>query len=336
MPSRVALGVILAAATVACVACGHGERQRVRTGRASDRATVVAQRQIAPRIVDLTVRSPALGRTAKVRLLTPTGWASRRSGQRWPVLYLLHGCCDTYDSWTRNTDVERMRRLRHVLVVMPEGGDVGFYSDWRNGGRRGPPAWETFHLVELRELLEERYGAGTPRAVAGLSMGGLGAMSYAARHRRVFAAAASFSGLLQPLGDTRWLLGLFSMYTSDPLAIWGDPNAQMSTWAAHDPTALAGRLRGTRLFVSSGNGKPGPLDRAGRSRDGIEATVDRESRAFAARLRGLGIRATTDFYGPGTHDWPYWERELERSLPVLLGTTREAGGRVTSTSGSGA
>jgi diacylglycerol O-acyltransferase/trehalose O-mycolyltransferase len=278
----------------------------------------VAQRQVAPRIVDLTIRSPALGRTAKVRLLTPDGWASRRSGQRWPVLYLLHGCCDTYDSWTRETHIDRMRRLRDVLVVMPEAGDVGFYSDWLNGGRGGPPAWETFHLVELRRLLERGYGAGTPRAVAGLSMGGLGAMSYAARHRGMFAAAASFSGLLHPLADTRLLLGLFSSYASDPLAVWGDPAAQRKTWAAHDPTALAGRLRGTRLFVSSGDGRPGPFDRPHGRRDDIEATVYRESRAFAVRLRRLGIPATIDFYGRGTHDWPYWERDLQRSVRLLL------------------
>jgi diacylglycerol O-acyltransferase / trehalose O-mycolyltransferase len=42
-----------------------------------------------------------------------------------------------------------------------------------------------------------------------------------------------------------------------------------------------------------------------------------ESRAFVARLRRLGIPVRPDFYGPGTHDWPYWERELERALPLL-------------------
>jgi len=282
---------------------------------------VVAQRQVAPRIVDLTVRSRALGRTAKVRLLTPEGWSSRHPARHWPVLYLLHGCCDTYDSWTRETAIEGMRRLRGVLVVMPEAGDVGFYSDWLNHGRPGPPAWETFHLVELRDLLERRYGAGRPRAVAGLSMGGLGATSYAARHRDLFAAAASYSGLLHPLADAQWLLGLFSAHTPDPLAIWGDPDAQSSTWSAHDPTALASRLRGTRVFVSSGNGKRGPFDRAEAPRDDVEATVYRESRAFAARLHRLGIPAKTDFYGRGTHDWPYWERELQRSLPLLLGAS---------------
>ena len=119
-----------------------------------------------PHLVDLTVQSPALGRTAKVRLLTPSGWEQRR-GDRWPVFYLLHGCCDTYDSWTRETDVEELRRLRKVLVVMPEAGPFGWYSDWWNHGAGGPPAWETFHLRELRRLLERDYGP----AIAGWSPG---------------------------------------------------------------------------------------------------------------------------------------------------------------------
>jgi S-formylglutathione hydrolase FrmB len=226
------------------------------------------------------------------------------------VLYLLHGCCDTYDSWTRSTDVEDLPALRHVLVVMPEGGAVGFYSNWRHG-----PAWETFHLDELRRILERDYGAGTPRAIAGLSMGGLGAMDYAARHPGLFAAAASYSGVLHPLEHPRWWLGLFSAQTDDPDAVWGDPAADRGAWAAHDPTALAGRLRGTRLFVASGNGR-------GRKRDPIEATVYAESRAFVARLRTLRIPVHADFYGPGTHSWPYWQRDLERSLALLVGGGR--------------
>ena len=317
-PRRVGLALLVLTLVVTALfggGCGAAaEPDRDQIGR---RAAVVREVRVAPRIVDLEVRSPALGQTATVRLLTPTGWAEQRRSRRWPVVYLLHGCCDSYESWTRSTDIESWPRLRNVLVVMPEGGEVGFYSNWLgSGGRRGP-AWETFHLTELRGLLERDYGAGRRRAIAGLSMGGLGAMLYAAREPRLFRAAASFSGLLHPLEDADFLLGLFSSYTSDPHAIWGDPRRDRSVWAHHDATELAGRLRALPLFVSAGNGRPGPLDATSRS-DAIERTVFRESRAFVARLQRLGIPVRADFYGPGTHAWPYWERELERALPTLL------------------
>jgi diacylglycerol O-acyltransferase/trehalose O-mycolyltransferase len=298
-----------ALAALLAVGCGNGSEPA--TERAPAGVTVRSETRVAPRMLDLTVRSPALGADAKVRLITPVGWSRR--GRAWPVLYLLHGCCDTYRSWTRSTGVESLRELRDVLVVMPEGGDVGFYSDWLDG-----PAWETFHVDELRRLLERDYGAGSRRAIAGLSMGGLGAIGYAARHPDVFGAAASFSGVLHPLAHPQWYLGLFGEFTDDPRAIWGDPDAQRDVWAAHDPTELAGRLRGIALFVSSGDGRPGPYDPAGAGRDRLERTVLSESRAFVAALRRLDIPVERDFYGPGTHDWPYWERELERALPLLL------------------
>jgi diacylglycerol O-acyltransferase / trehalose O-mycolyltransferase len=311
------LAVALVALAQLGVGCGAAtEPDRDRAGRG---ATVFREERVAPRIVDLNIRSPALGTTAMVRLLTPDGWATGRSSRRWPVLYLLHGCCDSYESWTRSTDIEKWPQLRNVLVVMPEGGAVGFYSNWHGSGRQPGPAWETFHLTEVRQLLERGYGAGRERAIAGLSMGGLGAMVYTARNPGLFRAAASFSGLLHPLQDTGLLLGLFSSFTPDPRAIWGDPARDRSIWARHDPTELADRLRGVPMFVSAGNGRPGPLEAAANRGDSIERTVFDESRAFVARLRRLDIPVRADFYGPGTHAWPYWEHELERALPTLLG-----------------
>jgi S-formylglutathione hydrolase FrmB len=265
-------------------------------------AAIVREQRVGPRMVDLTVRSPALGRIAKVRLLLP----DRGSAPR-PVVYLLHGCCDSYQSWTRSGDAQGVRALRRALVVMPEGGQVGFYSDWRDG-----PRWEAFHTRELPALVEHRYGGGGPRAIAGLSMGGLGAMDYAARHPGMYTGAASFSGVLHPLAEPKIWLGLFSAYTPDPLAVWGDPAKDRVNWAAHDPTELAPRLRGVRLFVSSGSG-PG---------DGTEALVGRESREFARALRQAGVTARLHLYRGGRHDWPYWRRELRRALPTLLTARR--------------
>lgn len=282
-------------------------------------ARVVAEEAAGPRLVDLTVSSPALGRTAKVRLLTPDGWNDRRKGQRWPVLYLLHGCCDTYDSWTRETDVETLPQLRHVLVVMPEGGPAGWYSDWWNHGNGGPPAWETFHLGELRPLLEHGYGAGNRRVIAGLSMGGLGSLLYSAHHPGMFRAVASYSGVVHPLYDDfpSGLMGVLQEFGEDPLALWGDPVAQRPIWEAHDPYYLVNRLRSIPVFLSSGDGTAGPFDPPG-AYDDLEALLNGMNHAVADRLKTAGARLTTDFYGPGTHDWPYWERELHRSLPLLL------------------
>ena len=232
----------------------------------------------------------------------------------WPVLYLLHGCCDTYVSWTRSTDIERWPQLRRVLVVMPEGGDVGFYSDWKSG-----PAWETFHLTELRSLLERDYGAGTRRAIAGLSMGGLGAMDYAVREPHLFRGAASLSGLLHPLGYPDWLLGLFASYTPDPLADPGRSGDRPADLGRARPDRAGRRAAGSRAVRLGGERAPRPA----RSRRARCATGPRpgscvKSRAFGARLRAEGIRARTDFYGGGTHSWPYWQRELRRALPTLL------------------
>jgi diacylglycerol O-acyltransferase / trehalose O-mycolyltransferase len=305
-----ALPALLAALLLA--GCG-GERSRP---PAAPAAKVVAEERVGPRTIDLEIRSPALRDSADVRLLTPPGWA-RDGRRRWPVLYLLHGCCDSYVSWTRSTRVEQLPQLRRMLVVMPDGGQVGFYSDWVEG-----PQWETFHLRELRGILERDYAAGRTRAIAGLSMGGHGAMTYAARNPGMFEAAASFSGVLHPLADADGLLGLIGSYAVDPEAIWGDPRRDRDVWAAHDPTELAGSLRGTRLYVSSGDGRPGPLDSPGTERDGIEAEVHGESRTFVRRLRAAGIPVRADFYGAGTHQWPYFERSLRRALPTLAGGGR--------------
>lgn len=284
-------------------------------------AKVVAENYVAAGMLDLTIDSPALGATAMVRLLLPDGWTPRPS-QTWPVLYLLHGAGDDYTAWTRSTDVRALTDNVEMLVVMPSGGTDGFYSDWLNHGLGGPPRWETFHLLELRQILETYYGAGRQRAIAGLSMGGFGAMSYAGRHPGMFAAAAAFSGLVHTTyEDTRGtslIEGVLVKDGYDPMALWGDAQLNADVWAAHNPYDLARNLVGIPLYVSCGNGTPGPLDPPGTPPDLlIEPLLAQENAAFVSRIRAWGGTITADLYGPGTHNWPWWQRELHRSIPML-------------------
>jgi S-formylglutathione hydrolase FrmB len=274
---------------------------------ADDGAAVVAVGVIDDRTRDLVVESPSVGEV-RVRLLLPADHDALPTGG-WPVLYLLHGATGSHLDWTASTDVESLTAPTDLLVVMPDGGDWGWYSDWWNGGAGGPPAWETFHVTELRQLLERNWGAGSQRAVAGLSMGGQGAMVYAARHPDLFRAAASFSGVLDTVGG--------GAYTPTQ-ATWGDPAVQLDVWQAHNPLDLAAGLRGLDLFVSFGDGEAGPFD-SGVVPDGdLEGWINGMDQSFVGKLAELGIPATVDEYGPGTHSWPYWQRELHLAMPMLL------------------
>jgi S-formylglutathione hydrolase FrmB len=236
------------------------------------------------------------------------------------VLYLLHGCCDSYVSWARYTDIEKLTSKAALIVAMPEGGAVGFYSDWLVG-----PKWETFHTVELPGLLAGNYRASDRRAIAGLSMGGLGALGYAARHPGSYSSAASFSGIVHTrLSDqeSQGYLGLVQSQGEDPTALWGDPEADADVWRAHNPYDLAAQLKAIPIFVSAGNGRPGPLDKPGTAVDEIEQSIGAENEALASRLREVRADAQIDIYGPGTHNWVYWQRELHKAWPMITASLR--------------
>lgn len=321
--------MLLAAVSATCaqatVSAPHGAR-------------IIAEEKAGERLVDLTVDSPALGRTAKVRLLTPDGWDRRRPGDTWPTLYLLVGGDGNHKAWTEDYDahLQQLPDLRDVLVVMPEMPLFGFYTDWFNSGEGGPPAVETFHLREVRPLLERRYGAGARRVAAGESQGGFGALSYAARHPGLFRAVASYSGFVHPLRHPHAVRAGMTYLGLDWTALWGDPVARRANWQAHDPYYLADRLRTTPVHLSGGDGTAGVLDPPGTPPDveipGLEDPADpfpedaisptetlmqRQSRSLATRLVSVGAPVTTHFYA-GTHSPAYWKRELYRSLPMLL------------------
>ncbi|XNL80168.1 esterase family protein [Actinomadura madurae] len=296
---------------------------------ADDGAAVVGERRPRRRVLDLAIRSPVLEGVVHVRLLLPPGW-SRDASRTWPVLWLLHGAGagrDGHTVWTDHSDIEELTEDADVIVVMPEGGPCGNYTDWWNRGDGGAPKWETFHLAELRQILERGYRAGPDRAVAGNAMGGLGALAYAARHRGFFRAAASFSGPVHTLHrdpsglDVADLVELgvaIGAPSLDWTDVWGDPDRQRVVWRQHNPFDLAGRLAGVRVHVSAGDGTPGPYDpRPATGTDILEVLAHTVSLEFAGKLKKLGIPVTTHFYR-GTHSWPYWRRELRATLPALL------------------
>jgi S-formylglutathione hydrolase FrmB len=288
----------------------------------------------APRCRDLSVPVPSTIKVpdSTVRVLLPAGYA--KTHRRYPVLYLLHGVGDSFKTWTQMTDVVALTQSYDLIVVMPDSGsgpNAGWYSDWKDGSRQ----WETFHTKVLIPFIDRtfRTSGRKHRAIAGASMGGFGAMKYAARHRRAFVAAASFSGYV----DTMFmapLSGAFYHYGGQGLAgqslgtpnenVWGDQMSDEERWRAHNPADLAAKLKGKWLFVASGMGTPGGEagDDPSRPHSYLSETfVWQVNESFTAALDDVKVAYTSEFYN-GYHHWPYWQQELHRVLPPLYRAIR--------------
>jgi S-formylglutathione hydrolase FrmB len=283
---------------------------------------LLSSQRLDDRLTQLTLSTPALKAPTGVRVLLPAGY--EESTRRYPVLYLLHGAFGDETDWTKVGDAEAITAGLPVIVVMPDGGQGGWYTDWLNRGAGGPPEWETFHIHELIPWIDDHYRTIADRggrAIAGLSMGGFGALSYAGRHPDLFSWAGSFSGAV----DITHNLPVVGVIDAEALVDgglpddqFGDPILNAPNWQAHNPWNLAANLRGMTLDVDTGNGVPGPLDSNKLNFDPVEEQVHEMSVAFHQRLAALGIPHTWNDYGPGTHSWPYWQRDLAEAMPSMM------------------
>ncbi len=166
------------------------------------------------------------------------------------------------------------------------------------------------------------------RAIAGLSQGGFCSLSYAARHPDLFAVALGYSGAPDIYYDPDARLGAMAIINATEVGLthvpadtfFGDPVSDGINWAAHDPASLAENLRWTQMDMYWGNGQLGPYDTLATelSSSEVEGAVWRDNNDFQARLQSLHIPAAFDDYGPGTHTWPYWSRDLSWSIATIM------------------
>jgi S-formylglutathione hydrolase FrmB len=282
--------------------------------------------QLSPRLQELTFRTSALATPTKVRILLPANYDSMDE-HHYPVLYLLHGASGDRTSWTGTGqgDAEALTAKLPLIVVMPDGGRGGFYTNWFNNGAGGRPRWEDWHIKQLIPWVDSHYrtlAVRRERAIAGLSMGGFGTFTYAARHPDLFTAALSLSGAVDPLvppGIGPSIIDAIAASDGGPPgSLWGPVATQELRWRAHNPYDLAENLRGLQLWLRTGNGQPGGPFGGSNTIDGIELGVFVMATEVHKRLRALHIPHVFDDYGPGHHLWPYWNRGLKQTLPAIM------------------
>ncbi|WP_121258903.1 alpha/beta hydrolase [Nocardioides ferulae] len=295
---------------------------------------VLSAERVGVRQWRLVLATAELARPAHVVVLLPRGY--QRTSRRYPVLHLLHGTSGGADDWVEDGKVGAATRELPLIVVMPDGGydDNGgsWWTDWVDQGTAlGAANWETFHIGQLVPWVDDNLRTlpgRRGRAIAGLSQGGFGAFSYAARHPDLFVSAASFSGApdiaRNPLARTAGSAVVGAIMTGlngvQPFAAFGDPVADAIIWQGHNPADLVDNLAHTDLRLWTARGTPGELDEElpDPGAVAVEAITHLSTRFFADAADAAGVRYRLTDYVDGTHTWPYWTRSLREYLPGLM------------------
>lgn len=224
------------------------------------------------------------------------GWPRFDAARGHPTLYLLHGLSDDHTAWTRRAAIERYVEGMGLAVVMPAGGR-SFYSNMRSG-----PRYWSFISEELPRVARSFFPLSAAREdnfVAGQSMGGYGAFKLALTYPERFAAAASLSGALDMVHRAH---DEVITHSNELQGIFGSP-AEM---AGH----------GNDLFeLARSVGERGECPQLFQ-RCGTEDFLFDDNERFAAHARQLGLPLNY-VSGPGRHDWPYWDAEIQQVFAWL-------------------
>ncbi len=212
-----------------------------------------------------------------------------------------------------------------------DGNGGGWFADWVDTTTAlGPSRWETFHIRQVVPWVDRNLrtvATRQGRAIAGLSQGGFGAMSYAARHPDLFASAASFSGAPDIDRDPEAAAGANAVIAAtnvglngvQPDATFGPRATHEANWQGHDPATLVENLRATGLHLWTATGANGEYDSGPNpGGTGIEALTHQASVRFHQHLEEAGIPSGFHDYVYGTHTWAYWARDLREYLPAML------------------
>lgn len=254
-------------------------------------------------VQNVEFNSKALSRTTKYRVVLPHGYAE--SSHRYPTLYLLHGVFGSSENWETLTDLTRYAASTDFVIVMPDAGN----SWYVNSATKSRDRFEDFLIQDLLSDVETRFRtlrSSHRRAIAGLSMGGYGAVKFAIKFPDTFAVAASISGAFT---------GPLDLDTSredlrdDLRAAFGESgsatrreNDLMHLLPKADPKLLP------YFYLDCG-------------------TADEfceVNRRLAALLCSRGTRYEYHEV-PGAHSWQYWDQRIAVVLPLVNKILRPAG-----------
>jgi putative tributyrin esterase len=252
-----------------------------------------------PLVMDSVFRSASLQREMHYRAILPGHYTS---SERFPVLYLLHGLYGDYKNWDTRTRLEKYAKNFRIIIVMPDAGD----SWYTNSATVPADKFEDYIAKDLISEVDEKFRTihdRHGRAIAGLSMGGYGAVKLALNHPELFAFSGSLSGAFNAAQN---LDQLRPEFRGKLLEVFGSEGSR--TRAENDVFTLLNAPRETPysyFYVACGTG---------------DFFLD-TNRALAQQLSSRNL-AYEYHETPGGHTWEYWDSALK---PLLQAAGRAFG-----------
>lgn len=214
------------------------------------------------------------------------------------VLYLLHGYCDDYSVWVRRSSIERYVEDQYMVVVMPSVNHSIYCNEVY-----GEKYWD-YVSEELPQLIRQYFRVSDKPEdtyVAGLSMGGYGAMRLALTHPERFAAAASFSGLVDVAYEVSIVEGelreSWRRAMGDLSKVRG---SELDLFHLLDTNANAPRR--PRLYVSCGT----------------DDILYQHHLNFKEALKKSTWETAVSEIPHATHEWGFWDSEIQKFLKWAL------------------
>lgn len=220
------------------------------------------------------------------------------------VLTLLHGYTNSGDDWMQMTAAPRYAADNGLVLVMPDCGN-SFYQNMMHGG-----AYKTFVTEELPMLLGRMFKLPARREqnfIAGLSMGGYGALFLGLSRPDLYAGCASFSGAVD-----------LSMMLADPAApgvrevfgpVFGDGLLL--------PKSSDLRVLAQRVAALSAAQQPKVLLTNG-LQDVEPYFILQQNDAMHKFLKPLGLAGYRRLQWNGVHEWNFWDRSLVYAIDYFL------------------
>jgi len=247
--------------------------------------------------IEAKLASKLMQRDMPYRVIVPTNYSAAKD-KRFPVIYLLHGLTGGYTNWTEMSKLPIYAQNFDGIIVTPEGQN-GWYSDSpvvRNAN------FESYIIKELIPEIDAKYrtlARRESRVIAGLSMGGYGALKFGVKYPEIFVLAGSFSGALG-VTDYKMSEGSFMKTIDDAFGPAASASRKANDLFALVRDASTEKIK-TLPFIYLDCGTEDFLFQ--NNRDFLSLLIDKK---VPHEYRQL----------PGAHDWKYWDKQVQEFLQL--------------------